>query len=76
LCVCVPPRPPPPSEALHFQQKLDDTTALLRELQEAQQERLSTKQPPNMICLLAPTARELELGKPRPRDLRPRRGVS
>ncbi|XP_056269052.1 bromodomain-containing protein 7 isoform X2 [Pseudoliparis swirei] len=50
-------------EALHFQQKLDDTTALLRELQEAQQERLSTKQPPNMICLLAPTARELELAE-------------
>ena len=51
------------TEALHFQKKLDDTTKLLRELQEAQQERLSAKQPPNMICLLAPTAKELQLGK-------------
>ncbi|XP_069030286.1 bromodomain-containing protein 7 isoform X2 [Embiotoca jacksoni] len=52
-------------EALHFQQKLDETTKLLRDLQEAQKERLSAKQPPNMICLLAPTAKELELGKRR-----------
>lgn len=51
------------SEVLHFQQKLDETTKLLRDLQEAQRERLSAKQPPNMICLLAPTAKELELGK-------------
>ncbi|XP_076011599.1 bromodomain-containing protein 7 isoform X2 [Genypterus blacodes] len=50
-------------EALRFQQKLDDTTKLLRELQEAQRERLSAKQPPNMICLLAPTAKELELAE-------------
>ncbi|XP_041641366.1 bromodomain-containing protein 7 [Cheilinus undulatus] len=50
-------------EALHFQQKLDETTKLLRDLQEAQRERLSTKQPPNMICLLAPTAKELELAE-------------
>lgn len=68
LTVCVlsvSPPPPPPSvtEALHFQQKLDETTKLLRNLQEAQKERLSAKQPPNMICLLAPTAKELELGK-------------
>lgn len=66
-CVCVLPFfPPPPlsvTEALHFQQKLDETTKLLRDLQEAQKERLSAKQPPNMICLLAPTAKELELGK-------------
>ncbi|XP_034535746.1 bromodomain-containing protein 7 isoform X2 [Notolabrus celidotus] len=51
------------SEALHFQQKLDETTKLLRDLQEAQRERLSAKQPPNMICLLAPTAKELELAE-------------
>uniref|UniRef100_A0A3P9MM52 Bromodomain containing 7 n=1 Tax=Oryzias latipes TaxID=8090 RepID=A0A3P9MM52_ORYLA len=51
------------TEALHFQQKLDETTKLLRDLQEAQKERLSAKQPPNMICLLAPTAKELELAE-------------
>lgn len=50
-------------EALHFQQKLDETTKLLHDLQEAQKERLSAKQPPNMICLLAPTAKELELAE-------------
>ncbi|XP_054464505.1 bromodomain-containing protein 7 isoform X2 [Anoplopoma fimbria] len=50
-------------EALHFQQKLDETTKLLRDLQEAQKQRLSAKQPPNMICLLAPTAKELELAE-------------
>ncbi|XP_023131587.1 bromodomain-containing protein 7 isoform X1 [Amphiprion ocellaris] len=50
-------------EALHFQQKLDETTKLLRDLQEAQKERLSAKQPPNMICLLAPTVKELELAE-------------
>ncbi|XP_040895923.1 bromodomain-containing protein 7 [Toxotes jaculatrix] len=49
--------------ALLFQQKLDETTKLLRNLQEAQKERLSAKQPPNMICLLAPTAKELELAE-------------
>lgn len=51
------------TEALHFQQKLDETTKLLRDLQEAQKERLSAKQPPNMICLMAPTQKEMELGK-------------
>uniref|UniRef100_A0A3B3ZVG9 Bromo domain-containing protein n=1 Tax=Periophthalmus magnuspinnatus TaxID=409849 RepID=A0A3B3ZVG9_9GOBI len=49
------------TEVLHIQQKLDETTKLLRDLQEAQKERLSTKQPPNTICLLAPTTKELEL---------------
>lgn len=48
---------------MRVQQKLDETTRLLHDLQEAQKERLSTKQPPNMICLLAPTEKELELGK-------------
>lgn len=58
------------TEALHFQQKLDETTKLLRDLQEVQNERLSAKQPPNMICLLAPTPKELELGKSPPLFLR------
>lgn len=35
---------------------------LLRELQQVQKERLSAKQPPNIICLLVPTAKELQLG--------------
>uniref|UniRef100_A0A8C0HN76 Bromodomain containing 7 n=1 Tax=Buteo japonicus TaxID=224669 RepID=A0A8C0HN76_9AVES len=46
-----------------FQRKLDETTKLLRELQDAQNERLSTKPPPNMICLLGPSYREMHLGK-------------
>lgn len=50
-------------EAEHFQQKLDETTLLLRELQKVQKERLSAKQPPNIICLLAPTAKELQLAE-------------
>ncbi|KAF5904420.1 bromodomain-containing protein 7 isoform X1, partial [Clarias magur] len=50
-------------EAEQFQKKLDETTLLLRDLHEAQRERLSAKQPPNMICLLAPTARELQLAE-------------
>lgn len=50
-------------ETQHFQQKLDETTLLLRELQKAQKERLSAKQPPNIICLLAPTAKELQLAE-------------
>lgn len=51
------------TEALRVQRKLDETTRLLHDLQEAQKERLSAKQPPNMICLLAPTEKELELGE-------------
>ncbi|XP_016886266.1 bromodomain-containing protein 7 isoform X2 [Cynoglossus semilaevis] len=50
-------------EALNFQHKLDETTKLLLNLQEAQRERLSIKQPPNMIYLLAPTAKEMELSE-------------
>uniref|UniRef100_A0A8C7HV75 Bromodomain containing 7 n=1 Tax=Oncorhynchus kisutch TaxID=8019 RepID=A0A8C7HV75_ONCKI len=56
ICFCA-------SEAQHFQQKLDETTKLLHELQEAQRERLSVKQPPNIICLLAPTTKELQLAE-------------
>ncbi|XP_060767620.1 bromodomain-containing protein 7 [Neoarius graeffei] len=50
-------------EAEQFQKKLDETTVLLRDLHEAQRERLSAKQPPNMICLLAPTVKELQLAE-------------
>uniref|UniRef100_A0A8C2HJ17 Bromodomain-containing protein 7-like n=1 Tax=Cyprinus carpio TaxID=7962 RepID=A0A8C2HJ17_CYPCA len=55
--------PLPPLEAEHFQQKLDETTVLLKELQKVQKERLSAKQPPNIICLLSPTAKELQLAE-------------
>uniref|UniRef100_A0A8C0HMT1 Bromodomain containing 7 n=1 Tax=Buteo japonicus TaxID=224669 RepID=A0A8C0HMT1_9AVES len=50
-------------EAEIFQRKLDETTKLLRELQDAQNERLSTKPPPNMICLLGPSYREMHLAE-------------
>ncbi|KAK2501521.1 hypothetical protein MC885_013295 [Smutsia gigantea] len=50
-------------EAEVFQRKLDETTRLLRELQEAQNERLSTRPPPNMICLLGPSYREMLLAE-------------
>lgn len=50
-------------EAEVFQRKLDETTRLLRELQEAQNERLSTRPPPNMICLLGPSYREMYLAE-------------
>lgn len=56
VCICV-------VMAVDVQRKLDETTRLLRELHEAQRERLSARQPPNMICLHAPSAKELELGK-------------
>nr|XP_033798004.1 bromodomain-containing protein 7 isoform X2 [Geotrypetes seraphini] len=48
-------------EAEIFQRKLDETTTLLQDLQEAQNERLSTRPPPNMICLLGPSFREVQL---------------
>ena len=51
------------TEAEMFQKKLDETTRLLRELQEAQNERLSTRPPPYMICLLGPSYREMHLGR-------------
>ncbi|XP_063103217.1 bromodomain-containing protein 7 isoform X2 [Cavia porcellus] len=50
-------------EAEVFQRKLDETTRLLRELQDAQNERLSTRPPPNMICLLGPSYREIHLAE-------------
>lgn len=56
------------SAAEVFQRKLDETTTLLRELQEAQNERLSTRPPPNMVCLLGPSYRELHLGTLHLRD--------
>ena len=67
MCVCVPVCVFPGAQL--FQEKLDETTLLLRELQEAQRERLSSRQPPSVIHLLAPNAKELQLGKrlpPRP----------
>ncbi|KAM8945915.1 bromodomain-containing protein 7 [Pelodytes ibericus] len=51
------------AEAESFQKKLDETTKLLCELQEVQNERLSTKPPPNMVCLLAPSAKEIQLAE-------------
>lgn len=50
-------------EAEVFQRKLDETTKLICDLQDAQNERLSTKPPPNMICLLGPSYKEMHLGK-------------
>ncbi|MGH0133137.1 UNVERIFIED_CONTAM: hypothetical protein FKN15_061287 [Acipenser sinensis] len=50
-------------ESEQFQRKLDETTQLLRELQEVQNERLSAKPPPNIICLLAPTVKEIQLAE-------------
>uniref|UniRef100_A0A674KBF4 Bromodomain containing 7 n=1 Tax=Terrapene triunguis TaxID=2587831 RepID=A0A674KBF4_9SAUR len=50
-------------EAEIFQKKLDETTKLLRELQDAQNERLSSKPPPNMICLLGPSYKEMHLAE-------------
>ncbi|KAM4017672.1 bromodomain-containing protein 7 [Anomaloglossus baeobatrachus] len=50
-------------EAETFQKKLDETTVLLRELQEVQNDRLSTKPPLNMVCLLAPSTKELQIAE-------------
>ncbi|KAM9192296.1 bromodomain-containing protein 7-like isoform 2-T3 [Dugong dugon] len=50
-------------EAEMFQRKLEETTKLLRELQEAQNERLSAKPPPNRICVLGPSYREMCLAE-------------
>ncbi|XP_058010905.1 bromodomain-containing protein 7 isoform X2 [Ahaetulla prasina] len=51
------------SEAEVFQRKLDETTKLICDLQDAQNERLSTKPPPNMICLLGPSYKEMHLAE-------------
>lgn len=58
-----PSHPDLSDEAHHFQEKLDETTQLLWDLQEAQRERLSSKQPPSVICLLAPNAKEIQLAE-------------
>ncbi|KAE8607979.1 hypothetical protein XENTR_v10011348 [Xenopus tropicalis] len=50
-------------EAERFQRKLDETTKLLQDLQEVQNDRLSTKPPPNMVCLLAPSAKEIQIAE-------------
>ncbi|XP_069460875.1 bromodomain-containing protein 7 isoform X2 [Ambystoma mexicanum] len=44
-----------------FQRKLDETTLLIRELQGAQNERLSSRPPPNTVCLLGPSYKEMHL---------------
>ncbi|XP_018421583.1 PREDICTED: bromodomain-containing protein 7 [Nanorana parkeri] len=49
--------------AQKFQRKLDETTKLICELQEVQNERLSTKPPPNMVCLLAPSVKEVQIAE-------------
>ncbi|KAG8437746.1 hypothetical protein GDO86_008451 [Hymenochirus boettgeri] len=50
-------------ETERIQRKLDETTKLLQELQQAQNERLSTKPPPNTVCLLAPSAKEIQIAE-------------
>uniref|UniRef100_H3A8G4 Bromodomain containing 7 n=1 Tax=Latimeria chalumnae TaxID=7897 RepID=H3A8G4_LATCH len=50
-------------ESGKFQKKLDETTRLLWELQEAQNERLSTKPSLNVICLLGPSIKEMQLAE-------------
>lgn len=50
-------------ETERFQKKLDETTVLLRELQEVQNDRLSTKPPLNTVCLLAPSTKELQIAE-------------
>ncbi|XP_051883978.1 bromodomain-containing protein 7 [Pristis pectinata] len=42
-----------------FQRKLDETTKLLQDLQQAQNERFGTRPPSAMLCLLGPSIREL-----------------
>ncbi|XP_043937918.1 bromodomain-containing protein 7 [Protopterus annectens] len=57
-------------EAEVFQRKLDETTQLLRQLQDTQNERLSSKPPPNTVCLLAPSAKEMQLADRVTRNLK------
>ncbi|XP_078400427.1 bromodomain-containing protein 7 isoform X2 [Cetorhinus maximus] len=50
---------PESEECGMFQKKLDETTKLLQDLQQAQNERFSTRPPSAMLCLLGPSIREL-----------------
>uniref|UniRef100_UPI00398EE4E1 bromodomain-containing protein 7 n=1 Tax=Pristiophorus japonicus TaxID=55135 RepID=UPI00398EE4E1 len=50
---------PESQESGMFQKKLDETTKLLQDLQQAQNERFSTRPPSAMLCLLGPSIREL-----------------
>uniref|UniRef100_V9KKZ2 Bromodomain-containing protein 7 n=1 Tax=Callorhinchus milii TaxID=7868 RepID=V9KKZ2_CALMI len=46
-----------------LQKKLDETTKLLQELQQAQNERFSTKPSSTMLCLLGPSIREYQIAE-------------
>ncbi|XP_067905520.1 bromodomain-containing protein 7 isoform X2 [Heterodontus francisci] len=50
---------PESEECGMFQKKLDETTKLLQDLQQAQNERFSTRPPSAVLCLLGPSIREL-----------------
>ncbi|XP_059848861.1 bromodomain-containing protein 7 isoform X2 [Hypanus sabinus] len=54
---------PESAECKMFQRKLDETTKLLQDLQQAQNERFGTRPPSAMICLLGPSIRELLLAE-------------
>ncbi|XP_072374328.1 bromodomain-containing protein 7 [Scyliorhinus torazame] len=50
---------PESAESGMFQKKLDETTKLLQDLQQAQNERFGTRPPSAMLCLLGPSIREM-----------------
>ncbi|XP_048403121.2 bromodomain-containing protein 7 isoform X2 [Stegostoma tigrinum] len=50
---------PESEESGMFQKKLDETTKLLQDLQQAQNERFSTRPPSAMLCLFGPSIQEL-----------------
>ncbi|XP_043562889.1 bromodomain-containing protein 7 isoform X1 [Chiloscyllium plagiosum] len=50
---------PESEESGMFQKKLDETTKLLQDLQQAQNERFSTRPPSATLCLFGPSIREL-----------------
>ncbi|XP_078256530.1 bromodomain-containing protein 7 [Rhinoraja longicauda] len=54
---------PESAECEMFQKKLDETTKLLQDLQQAQNERFGTRPPSAMLCLLGPSIRELLLAE-------------
>ncbi|XP_069757720.1 bromodomain-containing protein 7 [Narcine bancroftii] len=54
---------PESAECEMFQRKLDETTKLLQDLQQAQNERFGTRPQSAMLCLLGPSIRELLLAE-------------
>lgn len=54
---------PESAECEMFQKKLDETTKLLQDLQQAQNERFGTRPPSATLCLLGPSIRELLLAE-------------